>query len=125
MASIGRSSCLLEFLLVVVDIESLHPPRARSLATEVSFCFLLLHVLFDIAVDKFRDHLDITAAEREHSDCIEDGEAHRLVFGAVRNGRQIQELGSGAWRTRLDQHVVAEVESLQRIREVLGIIVSD
>lgn len=76
-------------------------------------------MLFYVAMDQLRDHLDIAAAKREHSNYVEDGEAHRLVFGAVWNGWQVQELGSGAWRARLDQHVVAEVESLHGFGERL------
>jgi hypothetical protein len=109
----------LYFFSMVLDPELSHTHPPRFDGAETSLRLFLTDMLFDVTMNEFRDHLDIAAAKGEHGDCVEDGEAHRLVFGAVRDGRQIQELGSGAWRARLEQHVVAKVEVRQGIGEIL------
>ena len=119
MAFASGSGRDLELILMVVYLESLHSLRPRSLAADFSRLLFLLKMFFDITMDQLCDHRDIAAAEREHSNCVEDWEAHRFVFGAVGDGWQVQELGSGPWRARLDQHVVAKVKLLQGFGERL------
>jgi hypothetical protein len=66
-----------------IDLGTSHSLRPCPDAAEFSLYAFLLQMLFHITMDYFRDHLDIAAAKREHSDCVKDGEAHRFVFGAV------------------------------------------
>lgn len=104
---------------MVVDLETPHSLRPGSVAAFFPLCLFLSDMLFHVTMNDFCKHLDIAAAEVVYADCLESREAHRLVFRAVRDCGQIQELGSGTRLAQLDQHIVAKVEFLQSLGEIL------
>jgi hypothetical protein len=68
MASGDRPGGDLDFLLMVLDPEISHTRPPRFHAADFSLYPFLSDVLFHIAMDESREHLDVAAAEVVHAD---------------------------------------------------------